>query len=148
MVSSGTLLTQMVTGSCRSLLDGRRQPGSFSRFENVWPSAPSSSQRQGGSHLERLAGDAPASAQRFKRVQRPRRRRRCGSHIKRRLKQLDAIEGTTKQPKHNHNTASGNREDRPHQSLRRHKHHVLHTGQETGATNDSRLAQMGLIESY
>jgi hypothetical protein len=60
----------MATGPGRPLLDSRRQPGSFSRLENVWSSASGSSQRQGGRYLEQLAGDASASTQRSERVQR------------------------------------------------------------------------------
>jgi hypothetical protein len=141
--SSRTSLT--LTGPCRPLLDGRRQPGGFARFENVWSSASSSSQGQGGRHLERLVGDASTSTQRFERVQSHRRRRRCGSHSKRRLKESGVIEGHCKTTKTQPQLQplESNREDRPQQSLRPDKHHVLHRARD-GREEASKARSDGL----
>jgi hypothetical protein len=134
----------MGAGSCRSLLDGWRQPSSFSRFENVWPRASSSSQGQGGRYLEQLAGDAPISTQRFQRVQHNRRCGKCGSHIRRRLKEPGVFMTKQLQPR---STPSGNREDRPRRVENR-TNITFYTGHEMGETSHPRLAQMNSIQTY
>jgi CxxC motif-containing protein (DUF1111 family) len=138
------MLTRTVTGSCRSLLDGRRQLGGFSRFENVWSSASSFSQRQGGRYLERLARDAPTSTQRFQRVQHDRRCGKCSNHIRRRLKEPGVFMTRQLQPQ---STPSENREDRPRIIYNR-TNITFYTGQAMGETSHLRLAQIGLIQTY